>query len=86
MNDLDPRATPVTPSSSNSTTRRQFLARIRGGAGAALASSAVSFGSSAEEHQHLPVAPSALVQTGCWIYQLRVDAARAEASIPFRAK
>jgi membrane-associated phospholipid phosphatase len=83
MNDLDSRTTPVAPSSSNSTTRRQFLARIPGGAGAALASSAVSFGSSAEEHQH----PSGgTLGTGADrvldSYQLRVDAARAEASIP----
>ena len=83
MNDLASRARPVTSLSSSSTTRRQFLARIRGGAGAALASSAVSFGSSAQADQE---SSGGTLGTGADrvldSYQIRVDAARAEASIP----
>src|ERR1700730_17389284 len=83
MNNLSSRARPVAPSSGSSTTRRQFLARIRGGAGVTLASSAVSFGSSAQAHQESSGGPPG---TGADrvldSYQVRVDAARAEASIP----
>ena len=83
MNDLASRARPVAPSSGNSTTRRQFLARIRGGAGAALAASAVSFGSSAQADQE---SSGGTLGTGADrvldSYQIRVDAARAEASVP----
>jgi membrane-associated phospholipid phosphatase len=83
MNDLDSHARPVARSRGNSTTRRQFLSRIRGGAGAALASSAASFGSSAEAHQEsfggtLGTGADRVLDS----YQVRVDAARAEASIP----
>src|SRR5438105_4067315 len=82
MNDLDSRATRVVRSSSSSPNRRQFLAQIRGGAGAAaLASSAVSFGSAAQAHQESSgstVGADRVLDS----YQLRVDAARAEASIP----
>src|SRR5438105_3687258 len=81
--DLAARATPVTRSSSNSTTRRQFFARIRGGAGAALASGAVSFGSSVQAH---PGSSGGTLSAGADrvldSYQLRVDVAQAEASIP----
>src|ERR1700694_5879662 len=83
MNDLNVRAIPATPSSSSSTTRRQFLARIRGGVGVTLASSAVSFGSSAEAH---PPSSGGTLGAGADrvldSYKLRVDPARAEASIP----
>src|SRR6266850_2590215 len=83
MNDLGSRSRPVARASGNATTRRQFLARIRGGAGAALVSSAVSFGSSAEANQE---SSDGTLGTGADrvldSYQVRVDAARAEASIP----
>src|SRR3984893_1455385 len=80
MNDLVSSARPVNPSRGNSTTRRQFFARVRGGAGAALASSAVSFGSSAQPQQESSGGTGA--DRALDSYQIRVDAARAEASIP----
>src|ERR1700738_2029880 len=83
MNNLSSRARPVAPSSGSSTTRRQFLARIQGGAGVTLASSAVSFGSSAQAHQESSGrTPGTGADRVLDSYQVRVDAARAEASIP----
>jgi len=71
----------------NSTTRREFLTRVRGGAAVALASSAVSFGSSAEANQ----GPTGSVSTNgvervLDSYQNRVQAARAETNIPVPAQ
>jgi hypothetical protein len=63
----------------NSTTRREFLTRVRGGATVALASSAVSFGSSAEADQG---PPGEGVERVLDSYQNRVQAARAETNIP----
>ncbi len=83
MNDLASRARPVAPSSGNSTTRRQFLARIRGGAGAALASSAVSFRSSAKTGEGQDDDPGG-VSTGRVLnsYEIREQAARSETKVP----
>src|SRR6267143_5889104 len=83
MNDLASRARPVAPSSGNSTTRRQFLARIPAGAGAAVASSAVSFRSSAKTGEGQDDDPGG-VSTGRVLnsYEIREQAARSETKVP----
>src|SRR4029077_1674246 len=83
MNDLASPARPVAPSSGNSTTRRQFLARIPAGAGAAVASSAVSFRSSAKTGEGQDDDPGG-VSTGRGLnsYEIREQAARAETKVP----
>jgi hypothetical protein len=74
---------PVARSGGNAATRRDFLARIPGGAGAALASSALSVGSSAEAGQGpLDSVDGTGSDRVLETYQLRVDAARAEADLP----
>src|SRR5437899_12553818 len=83
MNDLASPAKPLALSQGNSTTRRQFFARIRGGAGAALASSAVSFGSSAEAHPgSSAITDGTATDRAEDSYRNRVEAALAEAAIP----
>src|SRR5438874_12453198 len=83
MKDLTSRARDATPSSGNSGTRREFFSRVRGGAGLALAAGTVSFGSSAEAN---PGYSAGVGRTATGrlqdSYQIRVDAARAEADIP----
>ncbi len=83
MKDLASPARPVTPSRGNSTTRRQFLARIRGGAGAALASTTVSFRTSANAGQGRDddsggVGTERVLDS----YEVREQAARSETKVP----
>ena len=84
MKDLASPARPVTPSRGNSTTRRQFLARIRGGAGAALASTAVSFRTSAkaDEGRDNDDPGSVGRERVLDSYKVREQATRAEAKVP----
>jgi membrane-associated phospholipid phosphatase len=83
MNDLASRARPVAPSSGSSTTRRQFLGRIPAGAGAAVASSAVSFRSSAKTGEGQDNDPGSVgTERVLNSYEVREQAARSETKVP----
>ena len=76
-------AKPILRSGDNLATRREFLARIRGGAGVTLASSAVSFRSSAKAGESRDDDPgSAGTERVLDSYEVREQAARAETKVP----
>jgi hypothetical protein len=76
-------AKPILRSGDNLATRREFLARIRGGAGVTLASSAVSFRSSAKAGESRDDDPgSANTERVLDSYEVREQAAWAETKVP----
>src|SRR6266480_1161497 len=83
MSNSASHAKPVPSSGDNSATRREFLARMRGGAAAAVASSAVSFRSPAKAGEGRDDDPGSVgTERILDSYQVREQAAWAETKVP----
>ena len=83
MSNSASHAKTVARSGENSATRREFLARIPGGAGVALASSAVSFRSSAKAGEGRDDDPGSVgSERALASYEVREQAARSETEVP----